>query len=56
MKLLLTLALAGAAAGLSAANWPLTETGGQELANTGTEPGLSGYLGISSKPDELDAK
>ena len=56
MKLLLTLALAGAAAGLSAANWPLTETGGQKLANSGTEPGLSGYLGISSKADELDAK
>ena len=56
MKSLLTLALAAAAAGLSAANWPLTETGGQKLANSGSEPGLSGYPGITSKADELDAK
>gem|GEM_PF-7083489 len=50
------LALAAAATGLSAANWPLTEKSGQELANSGTEPGLSGYLGITSTADELDAK
>ena len=56
MKLLLTLALAAASAGLSAANWPFTETEGRNLFNRGPEPGLSGYPGITSKADELDAK
>ena len=52
----MTLALLAVTTGLFAANWPLTETEGQELVNQGTEQGLSGYLGTASKADELDAK
>ena len=56
MKTKMILAFTAVATGLFAATWPMTDTEGQEIVNTGKETGLSGYLGSASKPDSLDAK
>ncbi|MPM51059.1 hypothetical protein SDC9_97805 [bioreactor metagenome] len=55
MKAFMSVCLALVTVGLLGATWPMTDTEGQELPNTGKEEGLSGFLGTTSQVDEMDA-